>query len=260
MASKLFFGQVMHQRMMPMSYRFAYRIFGLLVDIDEIDREARGLKWLSLDRFNLLSLRTEDHGPRDGSAWRPWVEKTLSDAGINNVTHIRLSCFPRVLGYGFNPLSVWYCSNGDGDTIAIISEVSNTFGGVYHYVHHNNGEPLTWPVECIADKRFHVSPFIDMDQQYHFKFSQDDNHFGILINEYQNDTLHLIASQDADIKALSNRNLLRAFFMMPMMSFKIIGMIHWHALKIWLKGGQFHSYDETAQKEVKSEWIVKTRK
>lgn len=260
MASQLFFGQVMHQRMMPMQYRFAYRVFGLLLDIDQIEQEAQSLRWLSLDRFNLLTVRSQDHGPRDGSAWRPWVENTLSEYGIKNIGRIRLSCFPRVLGYGFNPLSVWYCENLEGETIAIISEVSNTFGGVYHYVHHMNGEPLSWPVECVADKRFHVSPFINMNQQYHFKFSHADDHVGILINEYQDETLHLIASQDAELEALSNRNLLKAFFMMPMMSFKIIGMIHWHALKIWLRGGQFHSYDESSQQEVKSEWLVKTRK
>lgn len=260
MASKLFFGHVMHQRMMPMSYHFSYRIFGLLIDIDNIEHEVGSLKWLSLNRFNLLSLRTQDHGARDGTDWRSWVEKTLSESGIHDIANIRLSCFPRVLGYGFNPLSVWYCDNAGGETVAIISEVSNTFGGVYHYVHHLNGEALQWPVECIADKRFHVSPFINMNQQYHFKFSQTDNHFGILINEYQNDVLHLIASQDAYLKALSNRNLLKAFFIMPMMTFKIITMIHWHAIKIWLRGGKYHAYDKKSQQEVKSEWIVKTRK
>lgn len=160
MASKLYFGNVMHQRMMPMSYRFAYRVFGLLIDLDHIEQEADSLKWFSLNRFNLLSVRTKDHGPRDGTAWRPWVEKVLAEAKINDVGRIRLSCFPRVLGYGFNPISVWYCDNTNGETVAIISEVSNTFGGVYHYVHHSEGEALQWPVECIADKRFHVSPLL----------------------------------------------------------------------------------------------------
>ena len=260
MASKLFFGHVMHQRLMPMAYRFSYRIFGLLIDIDAIEQEAASLKWLSVDKFNLLSVRTRDHGPRDGTAWRPWVEKTLADAGIHGADRIRLSCYPRVLGYGFNPIAVWYCDNQQGETVAIISEVSNTFGGVYHYVHHAEGNSLQWPVECIADKRFHVSPFIDMDQQYHFKFSQSESSLGVLINEYQNEQLHYIASQNSDTKALNNRHLLKAFFMMPMMSFKIMLMIHWHALKIWVRGGQFQSYDEKQQQEVKSEWIVKTRK
>ena len=260
MASKLYFGNVIHQRMMTMPYRFAYRIFGLLIDLDHIEHEAASLKWLSLNRFNLLSVRTQDHGPRDGSAWRPWVEKTLAEAKIYDVGRIRLSCFPRVLGYGFNPISVWYCDNKDGETVAIISEVSNTFGGVYHYVHHMEGESLQWPVECIADKRFHVSPFIDMDQQYHFKFTQLESSFGVLINEYQNEELHLIASQNSDIKALNNRGLIKAFFMMPLMTFKIMFLIHWHAIKIWVRGGKFHSYDEKQQQEVKSEWIVKTRK
>ena len=260
MASKLFFGHVMHQRMFPMTYQFTYKVFGLLIDIDLIEQEASSLRWLSLERFNLLSLRKQDHGPRDGTAWRPWVEQTLSDAGIHNVSRIRLSCFPRVLGYGFNPISVWYCDGQDGETVAIISEVSNTFGDAYHYVHHHEGKSLQWPVECIAEKRFYVSPFINKDQQYHFKFSQAKASFGILINEYQNDQLHFIASQNSKIETLNNLHLLKAFFMMPMMSFKIMLMIHWHALKIWIRGGKFHSYDKKQQQEVKSEWLVKTRK
>lgn len=260
MASQLFFGHVMHQRMMPMAYRFAYRIFGLLIDIDLIEQEAAQLKWLSLDRFNLLSIRTRDHGARNGSAWRPWLEKTLAEAGIESCARVRLSCFPRVLGYGFNPIAVWYCDNQNGDTIAIISEVSNTFGGVYHYVHHQHGNALQWPVECIADKRFHVSPFIGMNQEYHFKFSQSESGFGVLINEYQQQQLHLIAAQEAELKVLNDRHLIKAFFMMPMMSFKIMFLIHWHALKIWLRGGKFHPYDKQKQQEIKSEWLVKTRK
>lgn len=260
MSSQLYFGDVMHKRMMPMSYRFNYNVFGLLLDIDTFEQEASSMLWLSYNRFNLLSVKIKDHGACDQSSWRSWLLNILAESGLNDIGRVQLLCFPRVLGYSFNPLSVWYCENTSGDTIAIISEVRNTFGGLYHYVHHNNGLALTWPVECIADKRFHVSPFIDMNQQYHFKFSKSVSTLGVLINEYQDDVLHLIASQTAATETITNTKLLRAFFMMPMMSCKIMLLIHWHALKIWLAGGKFQSYDKTNQQEVKSEWLVKTPK
>ncbi len=250
----------MHQRMMPMQYRFDYRVFGLLIDIDQIEQEVASLKWISMNRFNLLGLNSHDHGARDGTEWRSWVESTLNGICSEKIGTIRLMCFPKILGYNFNPLSVWYCENSQGHTIAIISEVRNTFGSQYHYIHHNHGAALSWPVECEADKRFHVSPFINMHQQYHFRFTQPSDHFSVLINEYQDDQLHLIASQTAKTEDLTNKGLLRAFFMMPMMSLKIITMIHWHALKIWLRGGKFHSYTQSHQPETKSEWIVKTPK
>jgi hypothetical protein len=260
MSSQLYFGNVMHQRMMPMRYRFNYKVFGLLLDIDTVEQDTKTMRWFSYNRFNLLSVYTKDHGACDDSSWRSWLIKTLAESGLNDIGRVQLLCFPRVLGYSFNPISVWYCENTVGDTVAIISEVRNTFGGLYHYVHHDNGNSLSWPVTCIADKRFHVSPFINMNQQYHFKFTKSSSTLGILINEYQDGVLHLIASQTAATEPMTNPKLLRAFFMMPMMSFKIMLMIHWHALKIWLRGGQFHSYDKKQQKEVKSEWLIKTPK
>ncbi len=260
MASKLYFGTVMHQRMMPMSYRFNNKVFGLLLDIDQIEQEIESLKWLSLNRFNLLSIHTRDHGSRDGSPWRTWVEGMLERVHPEKLGRIRLLCLPKVLGYNFNPLSVWYCENTAGQTVAIISEVRNTFGGIYHYVHHNNGDALTWPIKCEAAKRFHVSPFINMHQQYHFTFTESDERLSIVINEYENNQLHLVANLTATLQKLTNQGLLNAFFSVPLVSFKIITLIHWHALKIWLRGGKFHSYDKTNQHETKSEWIVKKSK
>lgn len=260
MSSQLYFGKVMHQRMMPMRYRFNYNVFGLLLDIDSVEQDAKALTWFSFNRFNLLSVKTKDHGACNQTSWRSWLAKTLAESGLNDIGRVQLLCFPRVLGYSFNPISVWYCEDTAGDTIAIISEVRNTFGGLYHYIHHQNGHALTWPVQGISDKRFHVSPFINMNQEYHFKFTKSTSSLGILINEYQNKALHLVASQTAVTEPMTNRRLLRAFFMMPLMSFKIMLMIHWHALKIWLRGGKFHSYDKKNQSEVKSEWLIKTPK
>lgn len=259
MTSQLYFGQVMHQRMMPMHYRFNYRVFGLMIDIDTIEQQAKSLRWLSINQFNLLSVYYKDSGARNEKPWRLWVQELLNKAHIHDIGRIRLLCFPRVLGYTFNPLSLWFCENSAGQLIAIISEVSNTFGQHYHYVHHNSGQELIWPIHCDVDKRFHVSPFIDMNQRYHFTFDQSAQTLRILINEYQDQQLHFVASQTAELTTLNNRTLLRAFFMVPLMSFKIMTMIHWHALKIWLKGGQFHHATQQKNTEVNSLWQVKNK-
>lgn len=256
--SGLYTGRVMHRRMMPMGYRFDYRVFSLLVDIDSIEAEAAGLRWLGFNRRGLMSLHLRDHGARDGSAWRSWVESLLAEAGIEDVGRIRLLCFPRVLGYTFNPLSVWYCDDRRGQPVALICEVSNTFGEQYHYLLHDHGAPLRWPVRAVVDKRFHVSPFINMNQQYRFRFSRPDEGLSIHINAFEDARLHLVASQHGRRADLTDRALARAFFLLPLMPLKVIALIHWQALKIWLRGGTYHPHRSSTDRKKRSPWPVKT--
>ena len=124
----------MHSRRFPVVYRFSYRVFSLLVDIDRLDEVGRN-PLFSINRFNLFSLYQRDHGARDGSAWRGWAETLLCDNGIDAaIGNIQLLCFPRILGYGFNPLSLWFCYDTAGNLLAAICEVRNTFGEHHHYL------------------------------------------------------------------------------------------------------------------------------
>ncbi len=134
MTSQLYVGQVAHARKKPVEYRFAYRTFSIKVDLDCIEQEAQQLRWLSLNRFNLLSLNYKDHGPRNGTPWRQWIDGFLAQYGIERPARAELVCYPRVLGYSFNPLSMWYAYDADKQLVAIIAEVSNTFGQWHHYV------------------------------------------------------------------------------------------------------------------------------
>ncbi|MEM6422006.1 MAG: DUF1365 domain-containing protein, partial [Pseudomonadota bacterium] len=124
----LYVGHVMHRRLTPFAHQFRYRVFSLLLDIDRLEETCAGLRLLALDRFALLAFHRRDHGPRDGSALRPWVEARLATEDIAPPARIWLLSFPRILGYVFNPLSVYFCEDAGGRLTAVVYEVKNTFG------------------------------------------------------------------------------------------------------------------------------------
>ncbi|MFI4967731.1 MAG: DUF1365 domain-containing protein [Gammaproteobacteria bacterium] len=186
MNSRLYLGTVMHQRQDRNAYRFVYKVFNLLLDVDELPELSRRLRFFSHNRFNLFSLSDRDHGARDGTPLRAWAERELQARGIDlEGGRIRLLCFPRVLGYVFNPLSVWYCEHRDGSLRAVICEVRNTFGGMHHYfLCRGGGAPMDWRAEYSASKVFHVSPFLSQDMEYQFRFLAPDERIGVYIDEY----------------------------------------------------------------------------
>ena len=158
--SCLYLGEVMHKRLHPFTHRFVYRVFSMLVDLDELPALDRGLRLFAHNRRGVFSFRDRDHGPRDGTQLRPWVEAHLAGAGIDFAGgRIFLHCFPRVLGFGFNPISIFWCYDARGALRAILYEVKNTFGDQHGYL-----VPITAPREPGAtlrharDKLFHVSP------------------------------------------------------------------------------------------------------
>ena len=240
-AAALYVSTVMHQRFFPVQYRFTYRVFSLLLDIDRL-AELTQNPLLAVNRFNLFSVYTRDHGARDGSAWRPWVIQTLATQGITSVDgKIYLLCFPRVLGYGFNPLSLWFCHAANGDVQAVICEVRNTFGEHHHYVLHNNNQAFPSAISGAKEKIFHVSPFISMQAHYAFRLKPPRESVGIVIQEYQEQRLMLVATQHGKRLPLTTWHLLGCFVRIPWLSVKIMALIHWQALKIWLKGARFYS-------------------
>ncbi len=256
MASRIYIGNVMHKRLVPVGYRFVYKVFSLCVDLDTIAQEAERSSMLKLNRIWLFSLYTKDYGAKDGTAWREWIDRQLEAHGICNTGKVYLLCFPRVLGYTFNPLSVWYCEDREGKLTAVICEVSNTFGEKHHYLLHNRGKPVKLPLNSQAEKLFHVSPFIDMNKIYHFRFNQPASHLSVTIKEYEEDQLVLVATQTGKSLELTEFNLAKAFLMIPLLPFKIITMIHWHALRIWLRGANFYHKPESSKEGI-SQWLTK---
>jgi DUF1365 family protein len=237
--------RVMHQRFFPQGYRFRYPVISALFDIDRLAETGRSSRLFSLDRLNLFSLHTRDHGPRDGRPWRPWVEARLAEYGVDLAGGpIHLLTMPRVLGHAFNPLSIWYAWHADGDLRAVLLEVRNTFGDHHHYLLHDDGAPLELPVRQEKKKVFHVSPFIDMNARYAFTVTPPHLHSGatlrIAIHEYQDQARMLVATQHGRLYPFRDRTLLFAFLKQPWMTLKVLPLIHWQALKIWWRGGRYH--------------------
>jgi len=155
-----------------------------------------------------------------------------------------------VLGYTFNPLAIWYCRHRDGSLRAVLLEVSNTFGERHGYLLHDNGAPLAWPVRQARAKCFHVSPFVGMQAEYRFRLSEPGGRLEIGIRELQDDRLMLVAAQVGRAEPFTSASLLRALLAVPFLTLKIMAMIHWQALKIWLRGATFFPKPTPPREEV----------
>ena len=251
MNNALYMAQVMHQRRYPVGYRFAYRVFNLLLDIDRIEQTSSRLRCLSHNRFNLLSIHDRDHGPRDGSPLRPWLDELLAGHGVDLAGgRVRLLCMPRLLGYGFNPISLWYCEHADGRLRAVLCEVNNTFGEHHFYLLHEHGEPLPTPFRARATKRLHVSPLIGMHAEYAFQLAPPGERLAVHIREYAAEGLMLVATLAGRARELTDGNLLRAVAALPLMTLKVMAAIHWQALRIWLAGASYHRKPPAPREEV----------
>ena len=245
----LYPARVMHRRRVAPLYRFVYDIFYLLVDVDRLEALQRGLRFFSLDRFNLLSLRVRDFG--DGRGLRAWAERMLAGAGIALAGgRIRLLAMPRVLGMGFNPISLWYCEHADGSLRAVIAEVRNTFGEKHSYLLAADGAPLPWGQALDKDKCFHVSPFFDLKGRYRFRLAQPGETLAVSIQESRESVLTMDATLSGRRQALTDGAILRQVIAMPWLMLKVVAGIHWEALKIWLRGGRFHSKPEPPASEI----------
>ncbi len=241
-ASALYFSGVMHKRLMPFRHRFDYKVVTLLADLDELPALARRLRFFSIDRFNVFSFHQKDHGARDGSPLRPWIDARLAEAGIDlEGGSVQLMAYPRLWGYAFNPLTVWFCYHRDGSLQAVNYEVSNTFGQHHHYLipvapGHRPGQAL----HQACRKEFHVSPFLPIEGSYDFRVTEPGQKQATVIRQHVEAGEILVATQVGQRVPLTDRNLLRAVAAHPLMTFKVIGAIHWQALKLWRRGARFH--------------------
>jgi hypothetical protein len=250
--SALYRSKVMHRRNGPKAYRFVYRVDSLLLDIDRLDELQRDLRLFSRNRFNLFGFRDTDHGPADGTSLRTWAETLLAAGNVDLAGgRIELLCFPRVLGYVFNPLSLWFCHHRDGSLRAVIYEVRNTFGEKHHYlVSEPDGSPVRERTFYSVAKQFHVSPFLGMAMEYRFMVETPGEQLRVLIDEYADGEKILVATLSGTRAALTDTALLRSFLSMPLMTVKIVAMIHWHALKLWLRGLRFYRKPDPPEHEV----------
>lgn len=236
LASALYHGTVVHQRFRPKPHRLSYRVFAMLLDLDEIPLLGRNLRLFSHNRFNLFSFLDRDHGDGDGSPLREWVSRTLAAGGIRDADGpVRLLCYPRIMGYVFNPITVYFCHRSDLTLAAVVYEVNNTFGQRHSYV-----VPVPvgaeGTVRHACPKRFYVSPFIAMEAEYHFRIRPPADRAVVAIDETDAQGRLLFASFAAHRHRLDDRSLAAAFLRHPLMTLKVMAGIHWEALRLWQKG------------------------
>jgi len=235
--ASLYVGRTTHSRLRPRPHRFTYGVFQLLIDVDRIDEACAGLAFLGKGRFDLFSFAERDHGARDGSALRPWVESRLAQAGLQaDAAAIRLLCFPRVLGFVFNPISIFFVHAADDRLEAVIYEVNNTFGQSHAYVLPATGATVE---KQEADKRLYVSPFYRVEGGYRFKLASPTDTFGLVITKQVDGKVDFTANLIAERRALTDAALLKLFVGMPLMTLGVVAAIHWQALKLWIKGAPF---------------------
>jgi uncharacterized protein len=234
-AAQLLFGRVYHCRLRPVRHAFAYPVFLVRMPLSAMAGASRGL--FSVDRWNLLSLRSADHGPRDGSPLEPWARDLFAREGIRGVDgEIILETFPRVLGYVFNPISIFYGHDRAGSLKAVLCEVSNTFGEHHNYLLQAPGGRAIASREWLeAGKVFHVSPFCEIVGHYRFRFAGDERSRFAQIDYHDEGGKLLITTIDGHAEPLTAGSAAKAFLSFPFLTAGVLARIHWQALKLWLK-------------------------
>ena len=233
--SCIYTGKVVHKRFKPKEHFFKYKVFSILLDLNEIKFINKNINFFSHNKFNLMSFYDKDHGPRDGSSLTDWVKSNLKSAGINSKEiKIKILCYPRILGYVFNPLSIFFVYNSESKLISILYEVKNTFGEQHTYVFKVDEKSELLKNNC--EKKFFVSPFMDLESVYYFKVLNPDKNLSIIIDQRDKHGKLLFASQDGVRSNLNSKNLIFSYLKHPLMTFKIISAIHFEALRLWLKG------------------------
>lgn len=233
--SGLYCGDVIHRRFRPKKHLLRYRIFSLLIDLDKMDELEQASCLLSINKFNLVSFHEKDYGDQSGKLKEYILGEVATRLPVIRIEKIYLLTMPRVLGYVFNPLSIYFCYEADATLRAIVYEVSNTFGQRHNYVFNiDQSGRRSYNHEC--DKDFYVSPFLEMDLQYRFTITDPAHSFSLSIQALRNSDIVMNAVQNMTFQELSTINLARVFVSIPFMTLKVIAGIHIEALWLWLNG------------------------
>lgn len=236
-------GAVVHDRVRPKRHRLEYQVFTILFDIDTVAAMAERSRLLRYNKPGIVSFYDADHGPADGSPLRPWVESLIREAGIEpDGGAIRLLCYPRLFGFVFNPISVYFCYRRTGELAAILYEVCNTYRERHTYVIPVAAD--SGPViRQTCSKSLYVSPFIGMDAQYHFRILPPGDTVNIAIRQDDAHGFLLAAAFSGRRRAFDDRSLVQELARFPLMTLKVVAGIHWEALKMWLKGFPVFSHN-----------------
>ncbi len=240
MNSYIYNCEVTHTRFKPVRHFLKYKTFSLLIDLDEIHQLESSISIFSHNKFNIFSFYDKDHGDRDGSSLKEWVLTNIKKFNIEGkINKIKILCYPRIFGYVFNPLSIFYCYE-ENELKAIFYEVKNTFNEQHTYIFKIKGNE---EISQKCKKKFYVSPFMDMETYYNFKLFNPSEKLSVFIKQTDTAGTILTATQTGEKKELSSKQLIKNFFKYPLMTIKIIGSIHFEALLLWKKGAIYRKRD-----------------
>ena len=241
MNSCIYNGEVNHTRFKPVKHFLNYKTFSLFIDLDEIEQLDKSISIFSHNKLNIFSFYNKDHGDRDGNCLKKWVISNLKKYKIEgNISKIKILCYPRIFGYVFNPLSIFYCYEND-KLKSIFYEVKNTFNEQHTYIFKiKDGEEIKQKCK----KKFYVSPFMDMETFYNFKLIDPNQRLSVMIKQTDAEGTVLTATQTGDKKEFNFKQLLINFFRYPLMTLKIISSIHFEALLLWKKGAIYRKRDK----------------
>jgi len=244
--SHLLEGKVRHRRARPFVYELEHDVFYAALDLDELDEVARTVRLVSRNRPNILSFRDGDHLDPPAFDLREALREHLRTEGLDPAGwRVTLITNLRVFGYVFNPASFYLCRDPLGTLQVVIVEVHNTHLERHLYTLRR---PAAGP-DFVAsmDKDFYVSPFIEMVGRYTVRVRDEPARLRISINEDQGEGLLLHTSVDLVRRPLNDRTVARMLVRHPFMTHRTIGLIHWHALRLWRRGAQFHRHGAAAR-------------
>ncbi|MEZ5773667.1 MAG: DUF1365 domain-containing protein [Hyphomicrobiaceae bacterium] len=236
LASRLYVGQVLHLRRRPRVHRLRYGCFWMLLDLDELPGLARRWRLFGYNRAALFSLWSRDHGDGKSTDLRRYVDQRLAEAGIDLAGGaVRLLSMPRVAGYVFNPLSVYFCHRPDGRLGAVIYEVTNTYRERHSYL-IEVADPDARVISQRCAKGFYVSPFMDAELAYDFRVEAPGEDLTLVIRTSDREGPLLLASMWGKAAAITDARLMGLMLRQPFLTMKVIAAIHWEAMMLWLKG------------------------
>lgn len=252
MRSRLYTGTMAHVRTTPAHNAFRYPIYYLGIDLDELDDLDARLRHFGHNGASLTSLWDRDHGPRDGSPLRPWIEAVCARAGIDIADgRVMLLTFPRVLGARFYPVSFWYCFSRDGVVRAVLAEVHNTYRDHHNYLLHDDGVPFDFSAVHVAEKRFYVSPFMPIEGvTYEFTVSEPGDRLGVSIRDIVAGHGVLTAGFELAASELTDAALRSTIVAHGPVSVVALLLIHWQALKLFTKRVPFFPHTPPPSEDI----------
>lgn len=242
-------GEIMHYRFFPKKNHFNYKSTYISFPISLIKQLKKFL--FSVSRFNLFGFYYSDYCNKNSNNIHSWIYQILQENNIINITNIVLITHPRVLGYVFNPVSFWLCFDNKNQLISVLSEVNNTCGQKHNYLCFKEQlEPIGSNDWIESKKEFYVSPFMKIEGKYKFRFEFTDNGLNFFINYLVDEKLKLSTSLKCQFQEFNSKNLLARFLKMPFFTFKTIILIHYQAIKLYLKNIKYYKCPKEIEKKL----------